>query len=367
MLTRILGSRGLMSATVVLVLVLAGALGITLSKPSPPMREYCAEMPDSIGLYKDSAVTIMGVSVGRVTGIQPNGATAHVTFTVPAARKLPLDVGAVTVSNTLISDRELDLVGAEPAGPGWNPATCITRTLTPKSLTQTFDALTRLSDELDGARDADQHNAIGDGLDALDTATAGSADQLNTLVLRLSRALAAPDAAIGHIGDLLDALADLAHRARNSWPSIEASVTGLTQTFHDIDAIAFPPIIELVANLHLVLPQLNDVLMMFGSPALRTLDADRDLPRLIVAGVGSLTDLLRMTPVIADGFEQSVDPATGQFTIRYAAPRLAVSPQNTTAVCAAVRTLTGHDCSHLPGGAVTVPTLPQLLQAVTGR
>ncbi len=366
MLARILGSRGLMSATVVVVLVLAAVTGLKLSKSSPPTRAYCAEMPDSIGLYTGSAVTIMGLQVGRVTDIRPDGPSARVDFTVPANRTLPPNVGAVTVSDTLIADRKLALIGAEPSGPGWNPSRCITNSLTPKSLSQTFDALSHLSAQLDGAKDPAQRDALGSGLDALDHATAGSGDQINAIIDQLAKALAAPDAAIGHIGDLLDALTELLHRASGNWSTVQTSVTGLAQTFGDINTLAIPQIVEIVAGLRDVLPQLNDVIMMFGSPALRALDSIPDLPRLIQAGVGSLADVIRMTPAITSGFAHSIDPKTGQITVGYSAPKLALPPQNSVQICAAVQAVTGQQC-HPAGGSMTVPSLPVLLGAVSAR
>ncbi|GAB2443290.1 MlaD family protein [Nocardia tengchongensis] len=367
MLKSILGSRGAMSAAVVVTLVLGAAIGLKLSKPSPQLRGYCAEMPDSIGLYAGSAVTIMGVEVGRVTDIQPEGTSARVRFTVRADRKLPPDVGAVTVSDTLVADRKLALIGAEPTGPGWEAGQCISKTLTPKSLTQTFDALSTLADRLNGAGEPGQHSALGDGLDALDRATSGSGGQINALITQLGKALTAPDAAIGHLGQLLDALAALAHRARDGWPQVQESVTGLPQTFGDIDTIAFPPIVQLVGALAEVLPQLNDVIMMFGSPALRALDSTADLSHLIAAGVGSLSDVIRMAPAVATGFAGAIDPVSKQLTIGYAPPKLALAEQDTTQICAALQSLAGSSCQKSDGGAVAVPALPMLLAAVSAR
>lgn len=364
---RFLGSRGMMSAAVVITLVLVAAVGLKLSKPSPQLRGYCAEMPDTIGLYEGSAVTIMGVQVGTVTGIEPAGASARVRFTVPADRKLPLDVGAVTVSDTLVADRKLALIGAEPAGPGWDSGRCITKTLTPKSLSETFQALAGLVDKLNGADDPAQRAALGTGLDALDAATAGTGDQINGIIQQLSRALTAPDAAIGHIGKLLDALTELAHRARGGWDQVRDSVTGLPQAFSDINTLAFPPIIELVAALAEVLPQGNDVVMMFGTRALRALDDIPDLSRMIASGVGSLSDLITMTPAIATGFARSIDPATGVATIGYSPPRIALAQADTDQVCAALGALTGQECRTSATGAVTVPALPVLLSAVSAR
>ncbi|WP_405494118.1 MlaD family protein [Nocardia sp. NBC_00511] len=367
MLHRILGSRGLMSAVVVATLVLAGAVGLKLSKPTPPVHTYCADMPDSIGLYQGSAVTVMGVPVGTVTGIEPENGSARVRFTVRADRRLPLDVGAVTVSDTLVADRKLALIGDEPAGPGWDAAHCIAKTLTPKSLSETFQALAGLMDKLNGAGDPAQRSALGSGLDTLDTATVGSGAQINAIILQLSRALAAPDAAIGHVGSLLDALSELAHRARGNWGTVQQSVTGLAQTFGDIDTLAFPPIIELVGALAQVLPQANDAIMMFGSPALRSLNAIPDLARLIASGAGSLAQVISMAPAIAAGFTGARDPASGQLTIGYTPPKIALAHQDTTQVCVAVQALTGQRCQTSGSGAVTVPALPLLLAGVSAR
>lgn len=367
MLARILGSRGLMSAVVIVVLVVVAGLGLKFAKSAPAERSYCADMPDSVGLYKDSAVTAMGVQVGKVTSIEPDGPTARVRFTVRADRKLPLDVGAVTVSNTLIADRNLALIGDEPSGPGWDSGRCITKTLTPKSLSQTFEALASLADQLDAANDPAGRDAIGSGVDTLDRATSGTGGQINTLIMQLSRALTAPDAAVGHIGKLLDDLTDLAHRARNGWPMVQASVTGLTRTFTDINTLAFPPVVQMVTALIDVLPQLNDVIMMFGSPALKALDSIPNLAQLISAGVGSLADIIRMAPGIASGFAGAIDPVSGQFTIGYAPPKLALPQQNTTQLCAAMQTVTGQRCRTATNGSVTVPSLPALLAAVSAK
>lgn len=364
MLVKVLGSRGLMSAAVILVLVLAAGLGLKISKDEPDVRTYCADMPDSIGLYTDSAVTVMGVKVGSVTDIEPRGGTARVHFTVRADRKLPPDVGAVTVSNAIVADRNLALIGAEPTGRAWDPGTCITKTLTPKSLSQTFDALAGLADQLNAADDPTQRAALGNGIDALDRATAGSGEQINAVIQQLSSALNSPDAAIGHLGSLLDNLTELAHRARNGWSDLHTSVIGLTQLFSDINTLAFPPIIELVTALIDVLPQLNEVIMKLGSPALRSLESIPSLPQLISAGVGSLAEIIRMAPGITSAFAGAIDPADGRATIGYAPPKLALPPQQSDQICAALRAV-GQDCRPAAGGAVTVPALPALLAAVS--
>lgn len=367
MLNRILGSRGLMSAAVVVVLAVVAGLGLTLVRPEPDVRTYCADMPDSIGLYEDSAVTVMGVQVGSITRIEPVAGAARVHFTVRADRELPTDVGAVTVSNTIVADRKLALIGPEPAEGGWNPAHCITRTLTPQSLSETFDALANLSDQLNSAQDPAQRTALADGIGALDRATAGTGQQMNTLIRQLGKALNSPEAAIGHLGQLLESVSELAHRANNGWSDLEIIVPRLTQTFSDINTLAFPPVIDLVTALADLLPALNEVIMKFGTPALRAVRDTPNLPQLIASGIGSLTEVIRLAPAVATGFTSAIDPATGRLTLGYAAPGLALPQPQADQICAALHAVGGQQCRAGDDGTVAVPSLPVLLAAVSAR
>ncbi|MFD4405456.1 MlaD family protein [Nocardia sp. NPDC058499] len=367
MLNRILGSRGLMSAAVVVVLVITAGLGLSLVDPTPDARSYCADMPDSIGLYEDSAVTVMGVQVGTITRVEPVNGVSRVHFTVRADRELPPDVGAVTVSNTIVADRNLALIGPEPDGPAWDPSQCITNTLTPQSLSETFDALATLSDQLNSAQNPAQRTALAEGIDALDRATAGTGQQINALILQLSRAVDSPEAAIGNLGRLLDSVSNLAHRANNGWSDLEVIVPQLTQTFSDINTLAFPPVIDLVAALADLLPALNEVIMEFGSPALRAVREMPDLPQQLASGVGTLTDIIGMTPAIATGFTSAIDPATGQLTLGYAAPKLALPQPQADQICAALHAVSGQQCHPGGDGTLAVPSLPVLLGAVGAK
>ena len=96
MLRTVLASRGFITVATLLIVAAAAVGGYSLLRPVPEMRAYCALMPDSIGLYPGSAVTIRGISQGRVTSITPNGKTAKVTFRIPASDRLPIEVGATT-------------------------------------------------------------------------------------------------------------------------------------------------------------------------------------------------------------------------------------------------------------------------------
>lgn len=70
------------------------------------------------GIYPGSKVTILGVPVGQVTAVEPQGTSVRVSMSVPGDIALPADVNAYILSPALISDRSVDL---GPAYSGTGP------------------------------------------------------------------------------------------------------------------------------------------------------------------------------------------------------------------------------------------------------
>lgn len=368
MLRRILGSHGLLSLVVIVVVAAAAVIGSQILHPAPEMRGYCAEMPDAIGLYVGSAVTVMGLPVGRVTGIQPHGPTARVEFELPAARKLPADVGATTLSDTLVADRRLAVIGDQAiGGASWNPGQCITKTLTPKSLSETFSALADLSDQLNGANDPQHPELVGKGLTALDTMSTGTGTQINSILQRLGTALNAPDAAIGHIGGLIDAVSSLARSAAAYWPQVEDMLTRLAQVLDTMNNTAIPPVLTFMEKLSDILPALNDITVTMGGPLLRRLDAVENLPQLLQAGVSGLRAIVAMIPSISGAFTDAIDPDTKSLSLAYTAPRVAIPDSDAAQVCSALNMITAGTCADAGNGLVDIPLAHVVLGSVRAR
>lgn len=363
MLTRLFAARGFLSFGTILLLTAVAVVAYQL-RPAPQMRTYCAEMPDAIGLFDGSDVTVMGVPVGRVTRIESHGVTARVEFELPASRTLPVDVGATTLSDTLIADRKLAIVGTESGGAGWDSAACITKTLTPKSMSQTFAALTELADELNGLGNPD---SINRGIAGLNTMSTGTGEEINTILHRLGSALDSPDAAIGHIGALIDALGSLARSGAAHWPEIQDMLTRLAGALDDVNNIAVPPVLRIVDELVEIMPALNDVTVRIGGPLLRKLEAVENLPQLLAAGVAGLRDLLTMAPAIGSAFTGAIDPVTRTASVAYAPPRVAIPAQDAGQVCAVVNTIAPGRCLDAAGGLVDIQLAQLILGSVGAR
>ncbi|MEE2058558.1 MlaD family protein [Rhodococcus artemisiae] len=340
------------------VAVVGGVLRI-VTQPDET-RTYCALMPDSIGLFPGSSVTIFGVPVGSVTGITPDGTHARVEFEISADRRLASDVGATTLSQTLIADRRLALVGNEPP-PGaesWDSDGCITRTVTPKSMTVTLTALSDLAEEMTG--DDSQNHAVADGLAAFTDATDGTGDDINRVVRQLAAALDAPDAAIGRIGTLIEVLSELSDKVVGYWPQVKLMLTRLPSTLVAVEELLISPAVDIVARLRDVLPQINDVMMLYGGEMIRNVEAEGNLPQMISTGVSSLSEALRLVPVYAGAFEQAIDPATGHIGLAYTAPPNALPSEVASTLCSLMNAAAPATQSCAAPGTVTA-LLPDLL------
>lgn len=331
MLRRIVSSRGFVSvvATAVVALVTVAAYLLVL-RPPPVTRAYCALLSDSIGLYVGNHVTLRGLTVGEVTAIEPQGATVRVDFTVDARHPVPDDAAAVTVSDTLVADRELAVL------PGGDPDRrrdengCLTTTLTPKSMTQTLDALATLAQQTLGPATG-RPDTIERGLAALDSATTGIGPDLNAGITDVAALLDSPDAAIAHLGGIVDSLAAISGSVADRWGDIRLMLTRLATVLNQVNNELFNRTVEIIDSFQRVLPMLNEITVLFGDPIFRALDASVPLVRLIRENVDTLRDIAVSIPVLTAAAHSTLDPATG---IGYTAPEVAVPPELAAQLCA---------------------------------
>jgi phospholipid/cholesterol/gamma-HCH transport system substrate-binding protein len=70
-----------------------------------------------VHLYPGSDVVVLGVKVGTVRSVKPDGTNVKVTFDYKASLKVPADVHAVIVEPTIVADRVLQLAPAYSGGP----------------------------------------------------------------------------------------------------------------------------------------------------------------------------------------------------------------------------------------------------------
>ncbi|MFC9999019.1 MlaD family protein [Nocardia sp. NPDC127526] len=360
MLKRMLGSQWFMSvAGAVLVAVLAVVGYVIYFDPMKKTESYTALMPDTVGLYVGNKVTMRGIPVGTVDSIESEGAKVKVGFSVDARYPMYADAAATTVSDSIVADRNLAILFSGKNLERWDPARPITKTLTPKSITETLTALADLSSELQAAQAPD---AIARGLAGLDAATAGAGPQINAIVKKLGSALSQPDADIAHLAGIFDAFASVGEKVEQHWGDLCSMLLRLAPALENASTELLGPGAELIDRLGQALPMLNDLVTIAGDPIMRALDDTLPLVRLLRANVGSLSEIMLKLPVLTNAAKSVMGDG-----VSYASPRAALPAPQAEQVCAAVNALTPGSCADAADGMVNVPLVPLVLGMAGAR
>ncbi|MDT4914773.1 MAG: phospholipid/cholesterol/gamma-HCH transport system substrate-binding protein [Pseudonocardiales bacterium] len=97
----------LVVGVVVVAIVAVGAYFAFFQSSSD--KKVTARFTSAVGIYVGTPVRIIGVNVGSVTGVHPQGDYVRVTMSYDSKYKLGPDAGAVEVANSLVSDRYIQL------------------------------------------------------------------------------------------------------------------------------------------------------------------------------------------------------------------------------------------------------------------
>lgn len=97
----------LIVGAVVAAIVLVGAYFVFFTGGSN--KKVTAQFESAIGIYSGTPVRILGVNVGQVTGVHPEGRYVRVTMEYDSKYKLAANASAVEVANSLVSDRYVQL------------------------------------------------------------------------------------------------------------------------------------------------------------------------------------------------------------------------------------------------------------------
>lgn len=102
-------------AVALAVLLLATTFFVFL-RDDTEMKTVTAHFPRAVSIYQGSDVRILGVNVGRVTAVTPEGNSVRVDMEYDAKYHVPADAKAVIVTPTLVADRFVQLTPAYRSG-----------------------------------------------------------------------------------------------------------------------------------------------------------------------------------------------------------------------------------------------------------
>lgn len=320
---------------VVLALVVTAA-AVTFTKDRLSTITVTAQFDSAAGLYEGNVVAVLGMPVGQVTKITPKTGYVEVDFTIDKDVDVPADVQAATISNSILTDRQIELTPPYQDGPKLQNRDTIglNRTRTPVEFARVLDVLDKLAGSLrgDGKGDGPIADVVNSGAAVVDGNGQQIKDSLGELsnALRLSsdRGAVTKDqltTIIANLSSLSQAAADNDAMMREFGSSVRA----MSQILADEDlgsGTTGKKINEVLTNVGQVLEthrdSIKDLVSNGDIVVQSTVDHDRDL-----------MELLDVAPMTLDNMYNVADPKNGALRVKVVTDKILFDNQLLKEVC----------------------------------
>ncbi|WP_305092450.1 MCE family protein [Prescottella sp. R16] len=175
-------------ALIAVVAVVAAGTGWWLFQNAGTTK-ITAYFDKSVGIYSGSDVRVLGVKVGRVDSVDPQGDQVQVTMTVQRGVDIPADAKAAQVTPSVVSDRYIQLTPVYTGGEKMasNAEIPRERTATPVEVDQLYASVTELSEAL-GPDGANKDGALSNLVESAAANLDGNGDAMGNTFTKLSEA-----------------------------------------------------------------------------------------------------------------------------------------------------------------------------------
>jgi phospholipid/cholesterol/gamma-HCH transport system substrate-binding protein len=167
-----------------------------------------ADLPASGGLYPTANVTYRGITIGKVTDVEPTEHGAQATMSIDNRYKIPADASANVHSVSAVGEQYLDLVSSGAPGRFFSPGQTITNGTVPSEIGPALDTANRGLEVL-------PKDKIGQLLDETAEAVGGLGPALQRLV----------DSTQAIVGDFKTNINDVDDIIQNSAPILDSQAT----------------------------------------------------------------------------------------------------------------------------------------------
>lgn len=186
----------------IVVLVVAGALWwafLLMGK-----TQITATFARTVGLYQGSDVRMLGVPVGKIDSVEPDGETVKVVMSVDRGVDLPADVRAVQVIPSVVADRYVQLTPAYTGGEkaGRDITLSLDQTMVPVEVDDLYESVRELSEAL-GPEGVNNDGALSELLATGAENLKGNGERLGAAFEQLSRASTTLSDSSGNLVDTI--------------------------------------------------------------------------------------------------------------------------------------------------------------------
>jgi len=363
-------ARGVAVACV-LALVIAAVVWWIFS--SANTRKISAYFDQTIGVYAGSDVRVLGVKVGTIDSVTPEGTQVRVDMSVDRSIRIPAGAQAVVVAPSVVSDRYVQLAPVYTGGATMtdNAVIPVARTATPVELDQLYQSLDKVSSDL-GPNGANKNGSLSDLLNTLASNLNGNGQNLHDTITQLSQLATTLDSNKDNLFATVDNLAQFTQTLANS----DATVRKFTQQLDNVSGFLAGQRGQLaaaVSQLGTALGQVQGFIQNNRGMIKSNVDNLQQVTQVLVNERASLSEVLDEAPLALDDVVNSYNAASGSLDARADLNDLANPP--IVEVCHLLQQLTPSNippvlaqaCSQIAPilqGAVPLPSAAQVIQSL---
>ncbi|MCG5431961.1 virulence factor Mce family protein [Mycobacterium sp. MYCO198283] len=231
-------TRLVVGVVVVVVALIAGIVGWQAYKRLTT-NTVTAYFSDTLALYPGDKVQIMGVRVGSIDKIEPDGDKMKVTFSYENKYKVPANATASILNPSLVASRTIQLSPAYTGGAELRDGDVIDlqHTQVPVEWDELRDQITKIVTEL-GPTPEQPKGPFGDIIESAADGLAGKGEQINKTFTSLSQSLTALNEGRGDFFAVIKSLATFVnalYRNDQQFVSLNNNLAQFTNAFSNSD------------------------------------------------------------------------------------------------------------------------------------
>lgn len=312
----------LVAVAAVIALVSAGLVLLTGGSST----QVTAYFTQTVGVYPGSTVRILGVQVGTIDSVQPDGRQVKVTMTVNSGVPVPAGADAVVVAASVVADRYIQLIPAYTSGPRLTSGAVIpaSRTATPVEVDQLYSSLAKLANSL-GPNGVNKNGALSNVINTGAANLAGNGKNFNNMITQLGQATRTLSGSRDNFFATINNLQSFTTMLKNEDSQVRLAQQQLSQVFGflagDRQALA-----GALHNLAVALGQVKGFISGNRSLIKSNVSKLAAITQILVTERASLAEAINTAPLAVDNVLGAYDPVHKTLDGRGNLRELEVSP-----------------------------------------
>lgn len=313
MIARLRAPRVLLAAALAVILI-AGLLAVARLGGAASRITVVGYFDNSIGLYVGDDVRIRGVSVGKITKIQPEPLRTRITFWFDRRHKVPAEANAVILSPQLVTGRAIQLTPPYRGGETMNNGTVIPqdRTAVPVEWDDVRTQLERLTEMLQPATPGGV-SALGALINSAAGNLSGQGTAIRDTIVKLSQTISVLNEHSTDVFGTIKNLSTLVSGLRDSsdlLAQLNINLAGVSALLADDPN----KVARAVGDLNDVIGDVRSFVAETREPIGVASDTLRSVSDAVIGSLDDLEQTLHIAPNVAANFNNIYEPANGSLT-----------------------------------------------------